>query len=291
MLVVTTPTGQVGSKVLARLVAAGEPVRVVARDRGRIAPEVVDKVEVVEGTHKDPATLRRALDGAEGLFWAVPPDFTAPDVRELYLGFTRPLAEVLPGSSVRRVVMLSTGGRGWPGNAGAIGAAHEAEELIESTGVAFRSLACGSFMDNMFQQIETLRHQGMFVYPTGGDVAMPVCATEDIAATGARYLLDRSWAGQAGVGVSGPRDLALNQMAEILSRVLGRPIRYQQVPGSAYKATLMGFGASEGMAQGLVDMFAAIDAGLYAHNPRTPESTTPTTFESWAEANLKPLLA
>lgn len=291
MLVVTTPTGQVGGQVLARLMAAGESVRVVARDRKRLGPGLADQVDVVEGSHRDPAILRRALDGAEGLFWAIPPDFTAPDARELYLSFTRPLAEILPGSSVRRVVMLSTGGRGWPGEAGAIGAAHRAEELLESTGVALRSLWCGSFMDNMLRQVDSLRDRGVFVYPTAGDVAMPVCATEDIAATGARLLRDRSWTGQGGVGVHGPRDLTLNEMAEILSRSLGRPIRYEQVPGPAYKAALLGFGASEGMAQAMVEMFAAITDGLYARDARTPESTTPTTFEAWAEAHLKPLLA
>jgi uncharacterized protein YbjT (DUF2867 family) len=45
MLVVTTPTGQIGRHVLARLVAAGEPVRAVARDRSQIEPGLSAEVE------------------------------------------------------------------------------------------------------------------------------------------------------------------------------------------------------------------------------------------------------
>lgn len=76
-----------------------------------------------------------------------------------------------------------------------------------------------------------------------------------------------------------------------MSEVLGRPIRFQQVSGAAYKATLMRNGVSEAWAQGLVDMAAAIDQGLYRAQPRTPESTTPTGFRQWCEEVLKPAVA
>ena len=40
MIVVTTPTGNIGSKILAPLLAAGESVRVIARDPSKLAPAV-----------------------------------------------------------------------------------------------------------------------------------------------------------------------------------------------------------------------------------------------------------
>jgi hypothetical protein len=48
------------------------------------------------------------------------------------------------------------------------------------------------------------------------------------------------------------------------------------------------FGISEVMAQGMVDMFAAKNNGLDNAAPRTPESTTPTSFRQWCEEVLKP---
>ncbi|WP_433385373.1 hypothetical protein [Dactylosporangium sp. CA-152071] len=46
---------------------------------------------------------------------------------------------------------------------------------------------------------------------------------------------------------------------------------------------------SEPMAQAMVDMFLAKDAGLDNAEPRTP-ATTPTTFRQWCEEVLKPAL-
>jgi hypothetical protein len=45
---------------------------------------------------------------------------------------------------------------------------------------------------------------------------------------------------------------------------------------------------SEAMAQGNLDMLVAEDQGLDNAEPRTPESTTPTSFRQWCEEVLKP---
>ena len=289
MLVVTTPTGKIGGQVLAQLVAAGEPVRVVARDPTRIKPELRDKVEVVEGSTDDPATIAPALRGAEAIFWCVPPNLQIGEPKEYYRNFSSPFAKALPASSVRRVVFVSSAGRGRSRD-GLIAAAHVAEEMLEQTGMALRSLRCGMFMENMLQQVEPLRRQGMFFNPLDGEIAVPLCATRDIASRAADLLRDRSWTGQAGSAVHGPSDLSFDDMAGVMSKVLERPIRYQEVPGPAYKATLIEHGASEGFAQGYIDMFHEIAQGIHDADPRTPESTTPTTFESWCAESLKPAI-
>ena len=128
----------------------------------------------------------------------------------------------------------------------------------------------------------------MFFSPISADRKLPTCATRDIAAVAARLLLDASWSGIGSVPVLGPEDLSHDEMAQIMSEVLGRPVRFQQIPGEAFKATLTGHGMSEAMAQGMVDMMAAKDNGLDNAEPRTPESTTPTTFREWCEEVLKP---
>jgi uncharacterized protein YbjT (DUF2867 family) len=289
MLVVTTPTGQIGRDVLAQLVTAGEPVRAVARDRTRIDPDISAKAEVVEGSMDDPATLAKALDGAEAVFWCVPPNPRLSNAREYYLGFSRPFVTALAGSSVHRVVLVSSGGRGLA-KVGIVAAVHALEELLEKTGVHLRALRCGMFMENMLHQIEPLRRQGMFFYPLDGDIPVPLCATRDIAARAAQLLRDRTWTGQAGTAIHGPADLSLNEMARVMSKVLGRPIRYQEVPGPAYKASLVEHGQSDAFAQGLVDMFQEIAEGIHAADPRTPDSTTPTTFEAWCRDTLKPAI-
>ena len=79
-------------------------------------------------------------------------------------------------------------------------------------------------------------------------------------------------------------------MAQIMSEVLGKPVRFQQIPGEAFKARLSGFGMSEAMAQGMLDMMMAKNEGLDNAEPRTPQSTTPTSFQQWCEEVSKPAL-
>ena len=64
--------------------------------------------------------------------------------------------------------------------------------------------------------------------------------------------------------------------------------RYQQIPVEALKAMMLERGASEVAAQGMADMMTAKNQGLDNAEPRTCESTTPTTFRQWCEQVLKP---
>lgn len=288
MIVVTTPTGNIGSEVVRRLLDAGEAVRVIARDPARLAPEVRDRVEIVSGTHEDESVLNAALPGADGLFWVVPPTFKPGDATEYYVRFGRVGARAAAAHGVHRVVGVSAIGRHSSLPTGLAGAALASDDEFAHAGVAYRALWCPSFMDNMLMQIEPLRRQGAFFLPEPADRKMPRVATRDIGAIGAQLLLDRSWSGQGGVAVLGPEDITLNDMAETMSDILGTPIRYQSVPREDYKAHMMKLGASEGFAESLVVMHEAKAQGLDESEPRTLESTTPTTFRQWCEGVLKP---
>lgn len=290
MIAVTTPTGQIGSQVVQNLLAANEAVRVIVRDPARLASKVQDKVEVVQGSSDDEGVLSRAFEGAESLFWVVPPSITTNDVVEYYLQFTRPACRAIKKQGVKRVVAVSALGRGVPVDAGVVSDSFVKDEEIEQLGVDFRALWCPGFMENMLRQVDSLKHQGMFFLPSLPDVKAPHVATRDIASIGSKLLLDRSWTGQGGVGVLGPEDLSINDMAAIMTDVLGKPILFQQVSGDAYKGQLMKFGASERFVQRLVDMYVAKDNGLDNAEPRTPENTTPTGFRQWCEEVLKPAI-
>jgi len=288
MIVVTTPTGNIGSHIVKHLLAANQAVRVIARDPGKLAPEIHAKVDVVQGSTDDEKVVSRAFEGAESVFWVVPPSFTTNNDTEYYLQFTRPACHAIKSQGVKRVVGVSGVGRGVAVNAGPVTAAFVKDEEIERTGVDYRALWCPSFMENMLNQVEPIKHQGMFFLPAPPDLKAPHVATRDIASSGAKLLLDKSWTGQGGLAVLGPEDLSFNDMAAIMTDVHGKPIRFQQIPGEAYKAQLMKFGASEAFAQGLVNMFAAKAEGLDNSEPRTAENTTPTSFRQWCEEVLKP---
>jgi uncharacterized protein YbjT (DUF2867 family) len=85
-----------------------------------------------------------------------------------------------------------------------------------------------------------------------------------------------------------PEDLSFNDMAEIMSEVLGKEVRFRQTSFEAYKNQFLGFGMSHAMAQGQTDMAWAKNEGIDNAVQRTPENSTPTSFRQWAEEVLKP---
>ena len=290
MIIITAPAGQIGHQVLGNVVSSGEPIRVIVRNPSRLRTEARERVEVVQGSHGDIDVVDQAFAGADAVFWLVPPDPHANSVEAAYVDFTRPACDAFKRHGVQRVVGISALGRGTVAarHAGLATASLAMDDLIASTGVSYRALTMPSFMDNLLRQVPAIKDRGVFVTPISGDRKLPSCATRDIATAAARLLLDGSWSGAGHVAVLGPEDLSFNDMAQIMSEVLSQPVRYQQITGQALKDRLTGAGMSDAMAQATVDMMIAKDQGLDNAEPRTPESTTPTSFRQWCEQVLKP---
>jgi uncharacterized protein YbjT (DUF2867 family) len=287
MIVVTTPTGTIGQQVLENLIDNGEPIRVIVRDPSRLPSRTRERVEVVQGSHGDIAVVEQAFAGADSVFWLVPPDPRAESVEAAFVDSCRPACDAFESQGVKRVLGISALGRGVAANAGHVTASLAMDDLIASTGVSYRSLTMPSFMDNILRQVEAIKSQGMFFSPISGDRKLPTVAARDIAAA-ATLLLDHSWSGQDDVPLLGPDDLSHDEMAQTMSNVLGRPVRFQQLSGEPFKARLTGLGMSDAMAQGTLDMLVAKDNGLDNAEPRTPQSTTPTSFREWCEEVLGP---
>src|SRR5262249_45310924 len=132
MIVVTTPTGQIGRQVLDNILDTEETIRVIARDPSRLSPRVRERVEVVRGAHGDPDVVAKAFADADSVFWLVPPDHRAESVVGHLLDFTRPACEAIKSQGVKQVVGISTLGHGVAENAGQVSAALAMDELIES---------------------------------------------------------------------------------------------------------------------------------------------------------------
>ena len=290
MIVVTAPTGLIGHQVLHNLLEGNEPIRVIVRDPSRLAAQVRERVEVVQGSHGDFDVVTRAFAGADSVFWLVPLNPQAKSVESAYVDFTRPASDAFKNQGVKRVVGITALGRGteMASHAGYVTASLAMDDLIASTNVSYRALTMPSFMDNILRQVGPIKSQGMFFDALSGDLKLPTCATRDIATVAAKLLLDSSWSGVDSVPVLGPEDLSFNDMAHIMSEVLGRPVRYQQIPDETFEAQLTGHGMSDARAQGMLDMMRAKNKGLDKAQPRTPQGTTPTSFRQWCEEVLKP---
>ncbi|MGV9589963.1 NAD(P)H-binding protein [Streptomyces tendae] len=293
MIVITAPTGNIGRLLLPLLLdsapAHGERLRVIVRDPARLPEPVRERVEVITGSHGDPAVVDRAFDGADAVFWLVPPDASrTPD--DAYRRFSVPAARALGVHGVGHVVGVSALGRGTPvaGRAGLVTATLAVDDLLAGTGVAYRALANPSFFENLLEEADSIRERGCFTDVLDADRKAPLVAVADIAAVAAGLLLDRSWTGTGSVPVLGPRDLSPNDLARIMTERLGRPVRYERQTFDDLRTTLVGHGLDKEFVDGIVDMKRAKDEGLDAGVTRTPETATPTTFEHWVTQTLRP---
>lgn len=282
MIVVTTPTGQVGSQLVTRLLSDGVPLRAIVRDPAKLGPEVRDAVEVIEGSHDNPVVLDRALSGADALFWLVPPDPQASSAQAHYLAFARAGAEAIRYHGVGHVVGITSAGHGWPKPAGLLSAAFAMDTELAASGAAYRGLSMPFYMDNLLRHLDTIREQGVFSLTCAPNQPLAMVATADIAAVAAALLTDLTWASQAMVPVFGPDRLTPNQMAEVMADVFGRPVAYQQAGIDDFAAAMTHRGWREQAIRDMTEMNIAQLEGIYDADWATATPTT-TDFRSWLE--------
>jgi dihydroflavonol-4-reductase len=111
-VLVTGGSGFVGRAVLDRLVAAGRPVRALARSDDSAAALAAAGAEPVRGDVLEPASLERAADGAEVVYHVAGVNgFCFPEPGVLYRGNvdgTRNVVRAAAAAGVRRVVYTSS---------------------------------------------------------------------------------------------------------------------------------------------------------------------------------------
>lgn len=287
MIVITTPTGDIGGQVLCHVLDSEEAVRVIARAPSRLPERVRARVEVIEGSHADAATIAKALDGADSLFWLVPPAGrgNAETARHHYLQFARAAAQEAARCGVR-VVGVTSLGHGYQKDAGLLSAALAMDALFEESGATYRALALPFFMENLLRQAPAMAEQGTFSMANAADRILPTVATRDVAAAAAALLLDADWAGQGRVPLVSPDHLTPTTMAEVISDVLGRPVRYQQTPLADFHVAMVQRGISQTAVQDFAGMVAAQNDDIYDAEPHG--SPAATGFRQWCLDVLKP---
>jgi uncharacterized protein YbjT (DUF2867 family) len=285
MIALTTPTGRIGSKILARLLDSSiTKIRVLARNPDKIREH--ERVQVIAGSMEDREALTRLLEGATSLFWCQPDAPTAADYIGAYETLSRLGAKAIRDAGISHVVAISAVGE--PGNtpAGPITALHRMECILAEGNASIRYLRCGSFFENLLWQWDQILEQGCFGYPAPGDVPGPQVATTDIARVAADLLLNPDWVGQELVPLIGPQDLSYDEIASLVSHAIGKPVRFESMDAETYITAMAAIGQSASAAQGLIDMFRFLASG-YSSPANASRSLTPTTLTVWLNQEAK----
>jgi uncharacterized protein YbjT (DUF2867 family) len=247
MILVTGGTGNIGSEVVRLLVEAGAPVRVLTRDSGKASTHG-GRAQIAQGDLGRPETLGAAFAGVEKLFFVSPGANAVPALAAHAI-------DAAQKAGVRHVVMNSSSTI-LTDPMISIGRWHlEGEEILKGSGMAWTVLRPGNFASNALRWAGTIRSQGAVFGVRGGAQSAPI-DPRDIAAVGARALLDAGHEGQTYV-LTGAELMSMEEQIGIIARVIGKPVRFVEVPEAGARAGMLKSGMPEVMVDALLEMYRA----------------------------------
>ena len=219
-MLVTGATGNVGSEVVKQLSGLGEDVRACCHTLSRADKIKGPGVEIVEFDYYKPETVEAAFKGAEKLFLLTTP--LAGNIVEI----TAQLVAEAKNAGVKHIVQQSVhGGPDAEARLLPIRWHRQSEGVTEGSGIPYTFVRPADFMQNLSNfHGKTIREQNA-IYTTAGDGKTGWVDARDIAAVAIEALTRDGHEGKI-YATTGPEALSYDQVAEILSEVLGRKISH-----------------------------------------------------------------
>jgi uncharacterized protein YbjT (DUF2867 family) len=256
MHIVLGASGHVGSAVAHALLRAAQPVTVVVRDADRVAQLRQRGAQVEQADVRDVARLRRVLRKGQSLFLLNPPappstDTVAEERESLHC-----ILEALKDSDIGCVVAASTYGAQPSRDAGDLGVLYEMEQALGELPVQASVVRSAYYMSNWDAALQSAQDSGVVhtLYPTG--FTLPMVAPHDIGEYAARLLVQAPAQPRLHF-VEGPARYTPIDVAEALSRLLGKRVKAVETPPAGWHAALLALKFSGSAATAFERMTAA----------------------------------
>jgi len=280
MYVILGASGHTGSIIANSLLSKGEKVRVMGRDAGRLQRFVRQGAEAFTADVNDAAALAKAFSGARAAYLMLPPVTSREDQERV----SDAIANAVKESGLRYAVHLSSYGAHVPEGTGPVAGLHSSEQKLNAIrGLNVLHLRAAYFMENNLAAIGMIHGMGMVGGALLPDMKLPMIATRDVGDYAARRLLDLDFSGKQTRELLGQRDLSMAEVTAAIGRGIGKPdLRYVQFPYDQVQQVLRQMGIPPQTAALYIEMYKVINAGvLVAQEPRSPENSTPTSFEEF----------
>lgn len=290
-IAITTPTGNIGSKLTELLLADGDHELVLlARKPEKVADVATRGAEIEEGDLSDRAYVIRATQNVDSLFWVIPPDLSTKDAIGYYRGLAENACAAIKANGIKHTVFLSSIGAHLGKGVGIINALSAPEKLFRDSAESLAVLRPTFFMENFLPSLATIQSNKSIFMPIRPDAKVAMIATQDIAAKAAK-VISEPFSGQRVVPLHGPRDYSFAEATAAISKAIGETIKFVQISPDQMREALMSFGISSHVADLFLEMYDAIDAGrLQPEFPRNADTTTSTTLEEFARFTMAPVV-
>jgi NAD(P)H dehydrogenase (quinone) len=253
LIAITGASGEIGTRIAARLAAKGAHQRFIVRDAAR-APDVVGADVRQASGYIAGDEMRAALEGARVMFLC-PGRESAIRVAEHITAVNAAVA-----AGIERIVYLSFA----PAAENAVCTLardhYATEQHIRMTGIPFTFLRMNLYMDHIVR---------WFVSPAGiitgpaDDGRIAAVHRDDVADAVAAALTGNADDG-ATYEVSGREAFTLTEAAALMSRVSGKTIAFHNETVDEAYASRAGYGAPDWEVAGWVTSYMGIAAGEFA---------------------------
>ncbi len=221
-VLVVGATGNVGGATASALLRAGVPVRAAGTDPAAVARRL-PAAEPVRLDLRDPGTFAAAVRGASGLLLVRPP--AVADVGRTL----NPLLDAAQRHGVEHVVFSSVTGA----DRNRLVPHHRVERHLRASRMGWTILRPGFFAQNLADAYRRDIVEDDRVVVPAGDGRVAFVDTRDVGDAAAAVLADPAAHRGAAYVLTGGEALGFAEVADVLTRELGRTVRYRpaSVPG------------------------------------------------------------
>lgn len=232
MILIVGASGRLGGAVVKRLLAQGKAVRLMTRTPSNLIHLEQQGAEVVSGDLRNPASLMSACEGVEQVLAAAHAltGKGANNPQTVDDAGNRQLIDASRASGVKHFVFLSILGASPDAQVEFFRIKYHTEEYLRASGLSFTIIRPSAFMDLWAQLIGLpILEQGKTTIFGRGNNPINFVAVEDVTRF-ACIAFENPRTRNEVIGVGGPENLTLNQVAETFERVSGRQAKKRHIP-------------------------------------------------------------
>jgi uncharacterized protein YbjT (DUF2867 family) len=284
MILVTGASGNVGKAALAELLALGAPVRALYRSQSE-ADKAPPGADIAIADFSDRPALDQALIGIDQIYLVCA---AIPQLVQLETS----VIDACHDHGVSHLVLNSAHGAGQYDKS--FPSWHfQVEQHLRASGIPHTILRPETFMQNMITYYSDSIRSNRAFYAAGRDAPVAFIDIRDIAAVIAQCLTQPSHIG-ATYTLTGSEALTYARVAERISKVVGIPIAYVDLPPAQIRQSLLGLGMPAWQVEAILELQAFYTEGpgtTVTADVRNVLGRDPISFDQFLQdnaANFKP---
>jgi uncharacterized protein YbjT (DUF2867 family) len=249
-VLVTGATGNTGSGLVPALRKAGVDVRAFVRSEAKAQSLKDLGAEIVVGDLDRPETIAPAVDGVDKIFLLT---WNGPTQAQQAIN----VIQAAKKTGIPHVVRYSMWGSE---KSRIIQQGDQVEAALISSGLPWTLLKPTFFMQNLMMAAQTIASDGMLYWDTG-DGKLGMIDLRDIVDAAFAVLTGAGHEGKSYI-LTGPEAISMHDVANAISKALGKKVTYVSVPGEASLQSMLSMGFPEWIARGYGELMVGFRQGF-----------------------------